>query len=278
MWNSYILTKRRGLVFLLLIVVVLLIGKYTNDTGDSNVLIFAVTAIGIGWLVQNIRRRIRRQDDKKKFENLVQQYGWTFDGATDALTIQPKHLRPNTWSQRNLQGTSLVYTKILAEQPAWAIYEEWWKIEDDSHKMPILRIRPSEILDSQMSVVFSLPGYIDGWARIAPAPNRIFSYPGDLELESNQFNINIYFHADPPRLAPAIMSPTMMEWYAGLPEKPWIHIEQQRGVFSFERPVSYEDFQALVAFVPEFIRLLKSSGALDPVRSGGNTDHTSVAD
>ena len=113
----------------------------------------------------------------------------------------------------------------------------------------------------------TLPGSIDGWVSIAPI-GLATKYFDDVDLESYQFNREVYLRAEPVKLATYVFSPTFMEWYLAQSERPSIFLENN-GLFLCQYgKITPAGIDLMVHQMNEIMSQLEHSGALEQTPKG----------
>lgn len=216
---------------------------------------------------------VDKKDKLPEFRRYLKFLGWQFVGAVDAYTFKPKHLNPRPIVPALVGISDTVDTESTvfmfpAHPNQWMVYEKFFSPDDSSR---------SNVTAWLLYLAIRLPSHVSGWIRILPKESFMLKLKKDFHLESIQFNDEVSVFVEPKKLGPLFLSPTFMEWYMQQPEKPWVHIEGDICCVSLGRNVTYNGLQELLRLGQEILPLIQKSGALDPVRSGDNTAHSTMA-
>lgn len=109
-----------------------------------------------------------------------------------------------------------------------------------------------------------------GYVHLRPMDSGFDFDRPEVHMEWPQFNLRTKLYADPPVSAYGVLSPTLMEWFLGLPERLWVSVEGGKCTLVLEGngggpPISVSDLERLVEHHRHLIESFEGVWASGPV-------------
>jgi hypothetical protein len=211
----------------------------------------------MGFVSPVIIRRILRSR-YEQFTQRLQTYlkleGWRVDILADAWTLLPKHAVPTDKIGGGIVIEQQLVAQLDRDTSTSLVFIEYAVQEDKrsrSHSQSIL------------ALIHKLPGNIPGWVRVMPTSNSWRQVFDDVNLESNQFNRQVYLAAQPERLATYVFPPDFMAWYMDAAVQPWIHVEEKQVCVLTDTRASFEMLDQMKNTLSKVTEYIARSGSVE---------------
>lgn len=250
-----------------LALIIILVGYATLAPDAKTLSPWAITFFVVAVCSPPALRWLYRRHSEQYLRRLrfyAERTGWHEEVQTDIITQLPDHLLPSALPLRQLAVVNeLVAAKTVGSTPLRLVALDYQIVEDS---------RGAKSIPQVLTLIGGrLPGRIPGWAHAVPTGSRLMRYWKDQDLESNQFNREVYLAGEPMNLVTKLFSPDLMTWYMDGPTKYWIHAEANMVYIVLDAPAALDELDAAVDFVLGLAEKVGHSGVLNPVRGGNGT-------
>lgn len=187
--------------------------------------------------------------------------GWKTDLLTDGFASLPKHIFNYTLysSYELVQVRQHVARRMTDSGQELLAYLEYQYLP---HGTEVSRSRFKSGILQLTAIIRKLPGQMPGWVKMAPAWAQP-DFFDDIELESHEFNREVYLRSEPEKLATYFSSPNLMAWYLDQKRKPALHAEKNSICIIQRGQITYDDLDRMVTQLQEVTKLVERSGALE---------------
>ncbi len=184
---------------------------------------------------------------KQEIGEFAQTQGWQLVSDPPANMASAPNLRLNP---KNITSVPpLVESFLSPDQRTYLLHDGW------------------ALGQSKTALIFFstlLDGSVDGWLHLE-GNKEGFAWPGEVDLESNDYNITTHTRTSNKELPVHLLSPDIMAWYLDLPLKPWVHVEGRTLFVGLDVGQPVTGLEQLLGHIAFLQKAFNRSGALQKI-------------